>query len=96
MTVGERSHEPVDRVLERLENVRRCGNGWTALCPAHGDTLASLSVAEGTDGRALLHCFAGCEITEIVAALDLEMCDLFPRGRTNSLRKAGRQHGPYT
>ena len=49
-----------------------------ARCPAHGDRSASLAVREGTDGRVLLHCFAGCTFNEIVAALHLEPRQLFP------------------
>jgi hypothetical protein len=42
---------PLDVVLSRLKGVRRSGNGWSALCPAHDDKRQSLSVAEGRDGR---------------------------------------------
>ena len=54
--------EAVKRVLMRLENVAQVSSGWTALCPSHDDNMNSLSVAEGIDGRALIHCHAGCEI----------------------------------
>lgn len=49
----------------------------TARCPAHDDRRASLSVAAGDDGRALVYCFAGCPTPEVVEALDLDMADLF-------------------
>jgi hypothetical protein len=68
---------PVDLVLDRLESVRQGGEGYQALCPAHDDREPSLSVAEGEEGRALLKCFAGCETEDVVAALGLEMKDLF-------------------
>ena len=71
---------PVDLVLERLEKVRSSGDGWVALCPAHEDREASLSIAEGRDGRALIHCFAGCVIDSILSALGLEARDLFADG----------------
>jgi 5S rRNA maturation endonuclease (ribonuclease M5)/DNA-binding transcriptional ArsR family regulator len=69
---------PLDVVLSRLEGVRRAGNGFSALCPAHDDTHQSLSVSEGRDGRVLLKCHAGCDIKTIVQALGLELRDLFP------------------
>jgi putative DNA primase/helicase len=47
----------------------KCGNGWTACCPAHDDHDPSLSIREGDAGRALLHCFAGCRQEDIIAAL---------------------------
>lgn len=65
--------------IEHLEHVRSQGPGkWRARCPAHSDTNPSLSVREGDDGRILLHCFSGCQPTEIVAAMGLTMRDLFP------------------
>ena len=36
-------------LLARLDGVRRTSNGWIALCPAHPDRTASLSIAEGDD-----------------------------------------------
>jgi hypothetical protein len=68
---------PVEKVLDRLEGVRQFNGSWKALCPAHDDCEPSLSVSEGDDGRALLKCFAGCQNPEVVAALNLDMSDLF-------------------
>jgi hypothetical protein len=68
---------PVERVLDHLEGVREVNGSWKALCPAHADHEPSLSLSEGDDGRALLKCFAGCKNPEVVAALDLDMSDLF-------------------
>ncbi len=69
----------VEDLLGRLESVR--GNGesrWMARCPAHGDRTASLSIRRGDDGRILVHDFGGCTSREIVAALGLELRQLFP------------------
>lgn len=67
---------PAD-LLRHLENVRAHGSSrWSARCPAHADGSPSLSIKE-TDGKTLLHCFAGCQPKAIVAALGLEMQDLF-------------------
>jgi Protein of unknown function (DUF3631)/Toprim-like len=75
-----------ERLLGRLEGVRRSGKGWTARCPAHEDRQPSLSIAEGEDGRLLLHCFAGCPVERVVAAVGLELRDLFPEdGRAGPL-----------
>jgi hypothetical protein len=91
------TNEPVERLLSRLEKVRKSGHGWTARCPAHEDRTASLSVTTGDDGRALLHCFAGCGAADIVAALGLEIGDLFVRKPTKDMsfaeRAALREHG---
>lgn len=71
---------PIDMALARLDGVTHAGKSYKALCPAHGDKTPSLSVKEGDDGRVLLHCFAGCGVGEIVAAMGLRMADLFTCG----------------
>lgn len=68
-----------DTLLSRLDKVKRTGPGrWNARCPAHDDRGPSLSIREVDDGRVLVHCFAGCSVHEIVAAVDMELSDLFP------------------
>src|SRR4051812_42639871 len=65
-----------EELLGRLKAVRRSGDGWTARCPAHADRHPSLSITE-KGGRVLVHCHAGCTVNAILAALGLEMQDLF-------------------
>ena len=55
--------------LDRLEGVRKAGNGYKARCPAHDDRNPSLSVAEGDGGKVLVTCFAGCTFEAIRDAL---------------------------
>lgn len=84
---------PLERVLERLEGVQRCGDGYLARCPAHDDATPSLSVGEGADGRVLLRCHAGvgCELRAIAAGLELRVRDLFPAGAVNDLPRRSAQ-----
>ena len=71
---------PIERLLARLEKVRANGRDrWMACCPAHGDSSPSLSIKEAEDGRVLVHCFAGCEAGDVVAAVGLTLADLFPK-----------------
>jgi len=64
-------------LVSTLEGVRNRGTGkWTARCPSHEDRSPSLSIVEGERG-VLLRCWAGCELTEITAALGLSIRDLF-------------------
>ena len=68
-----------DRITSALQKVRRTGPGrWVACCPAHKDRTASLSVREVDTGAVLLHCFAGCPVESVLAAMNLRMEDLFP------------------
>lgn len=70
---------PIDRVLPLLSKVRsRQAGQWSACCPAHEDRGPSLSVRETPEGAVLVHCFAGCEVADIVGALGLELHELFP------------------
>ncbi len=69
---------PIETLLARLPSAKKAGNGWSARCPAHDDRRASLSIAEGDDGTALLKCHAGCDTAAILAAAGLKLADLFP------------------
>ncbi len=46
-------------------------------CPAHRDATPSLSVTEGAGGWVLLHCHAGCSVTEVLTSLSLGPRHLF-------------------
>ncbi len=68
----------VDTLLSRLDKVRQSGLGsWMACCPAHEDKYASLSI-RCADEKMLIHCFAGCSVHEVIAAIGLDISDLFP------------------
>lgn len=61
-----------------LVDARSVGPGkWQGHCPAHQDRSPSLSIRAGSDGRVLLHCFAGCSHLAIAAALNLNVRELF-------------------
>ncbi len=61
-------------ILHKFKGVKRSGDGWTALCPAHNDERNSLSIGEGESGRLLLHCHAGCtfEAIHLAAGINLD------------------------
>ena len=69
---------PIEVVLARLRQYKPSAGGFKAICPAHEDDSPSLSVSEDADNVVGLKCFAGCELDDIVAALDLEAKDLWP------------------
>ena len=81
-----------DILLARLERVRkRTGDQWSARCPAHDDKGPSLSVRELPDGRVLLYCFAGCDAGDVVAAVGLDLADLFPTDPAHLVAGSGPQ-----
>ena len=56
-------------IARALHGSRRWGPGWVACCPSHDDRNPSLSLRDGTDGRALAHCHAGCSQAAVISAL---------------------------
>ncbi len=73
---------PIDLLAEALDGrdllVSRRRDQITARCPCHDDRNASLSVGVGRDGRALVHCHAGCDSLDVLDGLGLAWPDLFP------------------
>ena len=70
----------IDVLLDRLDGVQRVGEGqWKARCPAHEDNDPSFGVKVTPDGKILIHCFAGCDIGDVLAAVDMSVSDLFPK-----------------
>ena len=71
-------------ILSRLD-VKTDSNGTiSARCPAHDDKHASLSVTFQKD-RVLLHCHAGCDLQDVLKALDLSWTDIFDDTPTSAI-----------
>jgi hypothetical protein len=68
----------IDALLARLERVQKTGSGWRADCPNTHKARGALSVTQGDDGRALLHCFSGCAASDVLGALGLTLADIQP------------------
>lgn len=82
-------------LLERLAGLRETGPGrFLARCPAHTDKSPSLSIRLLDDRRVLVHCFAGCEVGDVVAAVGLSMSSLFPPPPLGHHFRAERQRFP--
>lgn len=64
-------------ILDRLDGLRQTGpEKWIARCPAHDDRSPSLSIRDAGD-RLLIHDHAGCSPADVLAAVGLELADLF-------------------
>jgi hypothetical protein len=85
----------VERVEAALEEhgCRRSGRMWS--CPSHEDRTPSLSVDEG-ERAVVVHCFAGCDTADVVAAIGLPMSALFDGARpahwTPACRRRAKPH----
>jgi hypothetical protein len=88
--VADVGADPLTRVWDALEaaGCNPHGQPWkgTARCPAHDDKSPSLTIGVGADGRALVHCHAGCPADDVVDALGLAWSDLFPPGHHHARR----------
>lgn len=73
--------DPLSEVTSRLKGViKRHNGGLLAFCPSHDDRKGrSLAVSVGRQDQILIHCFSGCSVHEITAAIGLNPADLFPR-----------------
>jgi hypothetical protein len=82
---------PIDLILPLLPKARQRQPGqYSAPCPAHPDKSPSLTVREFPSGAVGVFCFGGCTTAAVMAALGLEMSDLFPP-REKSGREPKRQ-----
>jgi 5S rRNA maturation endonuclease (ribonuclease M5) len=56
------------------------GDKCKAICPAHPDREASLSIGyDGEDNKTLIYCHAGCETIDVIERVGLKITDLFDR-----------------
>jgi hypothetical protein len=69
-----------DVLLGRLQHVRKSGpSSWRADCPnGHQRARGSLAITESDDGRILVTCFACHDTPAVLAAVGLELADLYP------------------
>lgn len=75
----------IDTLLEKLDGVRKTGSDrWVAKCPAHADARPSLALRQVDDGRVLIHCFAGCNVEEVLGSVGLDFDALYPERLSES------------
>lgn len=80
----------LENLLSRLEGVKQTGHDtFIAKCSAHNDRSPSLSI-KADCGMVALHCHAGCNTEQVLAAVGLSFSDLYePREVIYSDRKGG-------
>ncbi|NES28955.1 DUF3987 domain-containing protein [Micromonospora terminaliae] len=80
----------IDRIIDALRDatglVRQSGGQWQARCPAHEDRNPSLSVRP-IEGSVLLHCHAGCDTLDVLAAINMTPRDLYDEPSGNELAR---------
>lgn len=78
------SEHPLDLLISRLPKPPRKSparadvvRAFRAECPCCGGRGMPLSLAETVEST-LIHCFSGCDVDDILAALGMDMADLYP------------------
>lgn len=65
-----------EQIISRFDIKKRYQNRVQCMCPAHADKKPSLSITHDQN-KTLVHCQAGCETADVLAAVGLKMADLF-------------------
>ncbi|QEE25707.1 hypothetical protein CS053_15245 [Rhodanobacter glycinis] len=81
---------PSTLLLARLKGVIKTGKGWRARCPHCGGKGHKLSIAEGDNGTLLVTCFSCHDTAAVLAAVGLQVGDLFARKDLRSMSPAER------
>ncbi len=74
----------VTRFLNKLEYYEDASDGWIALCPVAGhgcdgeDSTPSLRITIGDEGRILVTCRVGCDLDDVLHAMNFTKKDLYP------------------
>ncbi len=63
-------------IISQALGGKRSGSQYLAPCPVHNDSTPSLAIKDGTDGKLLVRCHAGCSNADVIAAL--KDMDLWP------------------
>ena len=83
---------PLELLLSHLHGVKCTGPGrYIAFSTTRTERTPSVTIRELPDGRVLIHDFGGDGVDELLAAIGLNVSDLFPRSMAGSppLRKRG-------
>lgn len=70
--------KPIEKILSRLHYHQTRPGQYAARCPAHDDRSPSLGIRETEDGVVVMHCFSGCETSDVLASIGLSFPDLYP------------------
>ena len=73
------SLDPLNTVLERVQNVRVSGKSYRGDCPNEHRSRGNLSIFRRDDGTPWIECWSGCDKEEVLRGLGLEWKDLFWR-----------------
>lgn len=80
----ETANTRLQTILSRLKGVKKAGsNTYRAYSPLRNEKEPSLYITEKDDGVILMHDHGGGETKDVLAAIGLTMCILFPDGENS-------------
>jgi hypothetical protein len=80
-----------EQLARMFDRSRREGKAWRCRCPVHKGKSLTLAIYTDDD-RSRVHCFAGCEADDVLAAVGLTWKDtLFAQRDPKEWREAQRQ-----
>lgn len=88
---------PIDRTLAAFADcdIQSAGERrWKCRCPAHDDRSPSLSISVGDGGTVLVKCFVGCATKDVLAAVGMEMKELFVQQAEQTARSKPSTQAP--
>ena len=69
----------IEQILQKLDSVKKAGQGYRAKCPVHGSKGQTLSITQKDGDYIVANCFScGANGPELVEAIDLPVSILFP------------------
>ena len=85
----------IHELIGYFQNPHKSGESeYQCLCPSHDDRKASLGLKELSDGRILVHCFAGCSAVDVLGAVGLNLDAVTPQ-RLGDFKPARKAFNPY-
>lgn len=73
----------INNIISRFENVKKTGNKYRVTCPCHGSSKNQGLIVFDHGDKIGLHCFAECQVDDILGAIGLTMSDLYDNTLTN-------------
>ncbi len=86
----------LDEVVSWFEGAQQNGTGVMVRCSNHDDKRQSLHISLADDGKILMKCHAGCDVTDILARVGKTTKDLFPPRERKQARPTATPHALTT
>lgn len=85
----------LEEIVRRFDGAKKINNNsYQVKCPSHKDDKASLTITQEGD-KILIYCHAGCDIKDILEAVELNESDLFNNDSSTTKSKIAIEYIYY-